>query len=116
MLEFFLESVFDHCIKVYLRKYAFKTSTVKDVWATFYEAAIFRRYVLPDQLSVQTIMDSWTKQTGYPLVTVTANYETDQLVIEQVITIFAQFTRTRYPILDPSFPGLEGFFRIHRFK
>lgn len=44
--------------------------------------------VLPTDIDVKTIMDTWTLQMGFPMITVTRNYETGLLHFQQVRYIF----------------------------
>lgn len=39
-------------------------------------------------LSVKEIMDTWTLQTGYPVITVKRNYENHNVTVSQVVHIF----------------------------
>lgn len=40
--------------------------------------------VLPADMTVKQIMDSWTVQTGYPVLNVTRDYDSGNAVITQV--------------------------------
>ncbi len=61
MLEQYLgEETFRKGMKVYLSKFAYANATTSDLWNAL--AAVSGK-------PVQKIMDSWTKQTGYPLIT-----------------------------------------------
>ncbi len=41
--------------------------------------------ILPESLNVKEIMDTWTLQTGFPVVTVDRNYESKSATISQVM-------------------------------
>ncbi|XP_044735757.1 aminopeptidase N-like [Chrysoperla carnea] len=73
MITLFLgEDVFRQGVSNYLRKYAYGNAVTDDLWAALSEEA-HKRGVLQEGMDVKTIMDTWTVQTGYPLVTVTRN-------------------------------------------
>ncbi len=64
MLEQYLgEETFRKGMKVYLSKFAYANATTSDLWYALAEVS---------GKPVQRMMDSWTKQTGYPLVIATA--------------------------------------------
>lgn len=56
------EDVFMEGIRIYLKKHAYGNTETGDLWAALSEAS---------GKDVATIMDIWTKQVGYPVVTVT---------------------------------------------
>ena len=40
--------------------------------------------LLPENLSLKEVMDTWTRQDGYPVVTVTRDYEKGSAELSQV--------------------------------
>ncbi|XP_075145643.1 aminopeptidase N-like [Haematobia irritans] len=69
-------------VRDYLTKHKYKNAEQDDLWAAFTEKAHkYKR--IHDEYDMKTIMDSWTLQTGYPLVKVTRNYETGTIDITQ---------------------------------
>lgn len=83
MMSLFLgEKVFRQGVSNYLRKYAYGNADKNDLWATLTEEA-HRRGVLESDVDVKTVLDTWTVQTGYPLVTVTRNKNNRGLFIKQ---------------------------------
>lgn len=53
-----------------------------DLWKALNEQAIADGVVLPS--SMKAIMDTWTLQMGYPVVSVVRNYESNSALISQV--------------------------------
>lgn len=62
---------------------AFKSATQDDLWEALTEEA-HRVGVLAPNMNVKQIMDTWTLQTGFPLITVTRNYEDRTALVSQV--------------------------------
>ncbi|XP_063629693.1 aminopeptidase N-like isoform X1 [Cydia splendana] len=83
MMTMFLgEDVFRKAINNYLVKYSYHNAEQDDLWAEL--TAVNQQYGgLSRNVTVKTIMDTWTKQTGYPLVTVTRDYSDGTLSITQ---------------------------------
>ena len=75
--EAFFEGVQD-----YLKKHEYSNAEQDDLWLAFTEKA-HRHNRLDRQYDMKTIMDSWTLQTGYPLIKVTRNYKTGSVEITQ---------------------------------
>jgi puromycin-sensitive aminopeptidase len=59
---------------VYIKKYAYKNASTGDLWSSLSEVS---------GEPVEELMDSWTKQKGYPVLTV--HIKDSNLVIEQVV-------------------------------
>ncbi|XP_077291790.1 aminopeptidase N-like [Arctopsyche grandis] len=75
MMNIFLgEEVFRNGVNSYLKKYKYKNAEQDDLWESLTEAAHSAK-VFPDDMTVKQIMDSWTTQTGYPVITVKRNYD-----------------------------------------
>ncbi|XP_054709109.1 thyrotropin-releasing hormone-degrading ectoenzyme-like [Uloborus diversus] len=77
MLESFLgERNFRQGLKNYLWRYSFKNAREQDLWQNL---NLWNR----NELGVKQIMRTWTSQAGYPVVTITRNYENSTGLIEQ---------------------------------
>lgn len=73
MNSFLSGKVFQQGVSNYLNKYQYRNAEQDDLWESLTEAG-HRSKVLPQNLTVKEIMDSWTLQTGYPIVDVTREY------------------------------------------
>ncbi|GFX11184.1 glutamyl aminopeptidase [Trichonephila clavipes] len=63
MLEYYMGEDFRKGVSTYLKKYAFKNTETEDLWN---ELSIASK----QGLNVKELMDTWTKQMNFPLVTV----------------------------------------------
>jgi len=63
------------------RKY--QSSTQNDLWEALTSQA-HSDNALDSTMSVKEIMDTWTLQTGFPVVTVTRDYTTATVHLKQV--------------------------------
>jgi len=70
------EKVFRTGVANYIHKHRYANAEQDDLWESLTEEA-HKEGSLPKCLSVKQVMDTWTVQTGYPLVTVTRHYEDD---------------------------------------
>ena len=67
MIEHFLtEDIFKMGVQDYLKRHQFGNAETKDLWESLSTVAGDQ---LPQNLSIGTIMSTWTGQPGYPLVT-----------------------------------------------
>ncbi|KAG8193296.1 hypothetical protein JTE90_003783 [Oedothorax gibbosus] len=70
MLENFLgRDVLKKGLSTYLNKYRFKNARTEDLWDAFTQVAMTTSH-----LNVAKILDTWTRQKGYPLITVTLKH------------------------------------------
>lgn len=84
MMSLFLgEETVRRGVSNYLNKHKFSNAEQDDLWESLTEEA-HKNKVLPETLNVKTIMDTWTLQTGYPVITVSRNYEKKNVQITQV--------------------------------
>uniref|UniRef100_A0A2A4JS21 Aminopeptidase n=1 Tax=Heliothis virescens TaxID=7102 RepID=A0A2A4JS21_HELVI len=83
MMTMFLgNEIFRKAINNYLRKYSYNNAAQDDLWREL--TAVSDEYgVLPRNVSVKDIMDTWTTQTGYPILTVNRDYEDKSLTVKQ---------------------------------
>nr|XP_032523235.1 aminopeptidase N-like isoform X1 [Danaus plexippus plexippus] len=82
MLMFLGEGVFRQALHNYLMKYSYSNAEQDDLWAEL-TAASLRSGSLTRNITVKEVMDTWTTQTGYPILTVTRDYSDKSLTISQ---------------------------------
>ena len=61
-------------LMAYIKKYAYKNASTGDLWSSLTEVS---------GEPVRELMDSWTKQKGYPVLT--ATIKDSSLILEQVV-------------------------------
>ncbi|XP_037790240.1 aminopeptidase N-like [Penaeus monodon] len=69
MLHFLSEPTFRSGIESYLKTFSYSSAEQDDLWEHL-TAAAHRDRKLPENLTVKTIMDTWTLQKGFPVVKV----------------------------------------------
>ncbi|XP_071711072.1 aminopeptidase M1-like [Rutidosis leptorrhynchoides] len=82
--EYLGDEIFQKALSSYVKKYTYKNAKTEDLWA-----------VLSDESGVEVnkLMDIWTKQTGYPLISVKLQDST------------LQFDQTRFTLLGQQHEG-----------
>lgn len=78
----FIESLIK-TLKMSLTNSAFSNTVEADLWHSFNEQVTEDGVYLPAKLDV--IMQTWTQQTNYPLVTIIRNYDSADTVVKQVL-------------------------------
>ncbi|XP_077524917.1 aminopeptidase N-like isoform X2 [Amblyomma americanum] len=79
MMNFFLtEPIFRKGVSTYLKKRSFTNARQDDLWKELTMAQDEK-----NRVDVKAVMDSWTLQTGYPLITVNRSYEAGTAMITQ---------------------------------
>ncbi|KAM6119331.1 aminopeptidase N [Pterocles gutturalis] len=66
--DFLTEDIFKEGLQSYLHAFAYGNTVYSDLWAHLQQAVTKNNLVLPD--SISNIMDRWTLQMGFPVVTV----------------------------------------------
>lgn len=80
MLDFFLtETQFRKGIQQYLKRWYYKATVEDDLWDSFPAGP---HMVLPN-ITLREAMQSWTMQSGFPVVTVIRDYSTGNVTISQ---------------------------------
>ncbi|KAJ8311423.1 hypothetical protein KUTeg_010778 [Tegillarca granosa] len=74
LLEFVGWEDFRRGLQMYVNRYKFKNAEMDELWETFSEAVDHR-------FDIKAIMDTWTRQMGYPVVTMRS--DGDSYVLEQ---------------------------------
>ncbi|KAF5299269.1 hypothetical protein FQA39_LY02442 [Lamprigera yunnana] len=82
MYYFLTPQVFEQGLTNYLKSRMYSSAEQDDLWHALSEEA-HRKNVLSKDLSVKKIMDTWTLQSGFPLVTVSRSYETHSVTFKQ---------------------------------
>lgn len=73
MMQSFLgEETFKEALKNYLKYFQYKNAVHDDLWNVMTEFG-HKYNTLPADLTVKEIMDTWTIQAGYPILTVSRN-------------------------------------------
>jgi aminopeptidase N len=84
MMNHFLgEKTFKQGLTNYLKAHKYSNARQDDLWQELTQQA-HQDCSLPSNVTVKEIMDTWTLQTGYPVVTVTRNYMNGSAYISQV--------------------------------
>ncbi|XP_008186165.1 aminopeptidase N isoform X2 [Acyrthosiphon pisum] len=83
MMNTFLgEDTFKQGIRNYIHKHKFANAEQDDLWSSLTEEA-HRQGTLDKNLTVKQIMDTWTLQTGYPVLNVVRNYSAGTVTLSQ---------------------------------
>lgn len=83
MNSFLGEETFKQGIRNYINKYKFSNAEQDDLWRSLTEQA-HQNKDLDEDKTVKEIMDTWTLQTGYPVLKVVRDYSTDMVTLSQV--------------------------------
>lgn len=97
MDDFLTTEVFKKGLTNFLNERKYGSATQDDLWETLTKQA-HEDGVLEEEMTVKEIMDTWTLQTGYPVVNVTRNYVEGPIVMKQ------QRFFLRYGQSDPDMP------------
>uniref|UniRef100_A0A1B0DCY6 Aminopeptidase n=1 Tax=Phlebotomus papatasi TaxID=29031 RepID=A0A1B0DCY6_PHLPP len=83
MMDHFLTSeVFRRGLNTYLKTMIFDSATQDDLWGYLTDEAR-KSGVFDGEMSVKEIMDTWTLQTGFPLITVARDYASGAIELHQ---------------------------------
>ncbi|KAL6260350.1 hypothetical protein P5V15_007881 [Pogonomyrmex californicus] len=76
------DDVFRNGIIIYLATHKFGSVTSDDLWIALQDA-LDKSEVPHDNYKIKEVMDTWIKQKSYPLLNVTRNYTTGEVIISQ---------------------------------
>ncbi|KAF3426308.1 hypothetical protein E2986_02437 [Frieseomelitta varia] len=76
------ESAFRDGLRSYVKNMSYDAATPHDLYRHL-QSSTDNHGQLPRNMSIKGIMESWTNQPGYPLVTVTRNYDTGTFIVSQ---------------------------------
>ncbi|XP_020287873.1 aminopeptidase N isoform X2 [Pseudomyrmex gracilis] len=83
MMDHFLTTeVFKQGLTNYLNEKAYQSAEQNDLWHALTKQA-HKDKILDPSVNVKQIMDTWTLQTGFPVVTVTRNYNANSVTLTQ---------------------------------
>ena len=82
MFHFLGEENFIQGLTSYLNKHKYGNAEQNDLWDSLTNQAHKVRS-LDNDISVKTVMDTWTLQMGYPVINVNRNYEDNSMTITQ---------------------------------
>lgn len=81
MNHFLTDDVFNAGITDYLNAKKFGDAEQRDLWSALTNAAMEKNAFDAD---VAVVMDSWTLQTGFPVLTITRDYSNGSIAFNQV--------------------------------
>lgn len=90
MMNSFLGKSFQQGLSDYLVEHKYGNAAQDDLWKALTDRA-HKDGTLCNNMSVKEVMDFWTLQTGYPLITVQRDYEKGTVTVSQVINVFHFF-------------------------
>lgn len=82
IVGFLTEQTFQKGVTNYLNTYAYSNADQDDFWSAL-TAQAHEDKTLDTDLTMKQIMDSWSLQTGYPVINVTRNCEEGKATITQ---------------------------------
>lgn len=92
MMDHFLTAeVFKGGLTNYLNEKKYQSADQDDLWR-FLTAEARNKGAFDDSLAVKDIMDTWTLQTGFPVVSLTRDYDSNKL----------EFSQERFIFIEPS--------------
>merc|ERR1719367_1644264 len=74
MSHFLTEKTFRAGLANYLREFSYKAAEQDDLWRHLTSQGHADK-TLPEDVTVKQIMDTWTLQMGFPVVTATRDYD-----------------------------------------
>ncbi|KAG5305888.1 AMPN Aminopeptidase, partial [Pseudoatta argentina] len=93
MMDHFLTTdVFKKGLTNYLNEKAYQSAESNDLWYALTKQA-HKDKVLNSNITVKKIMDTWTLQTGFPVVTVSRNYSNGSIILTQERFLLDNVTR-----------------------
>lgn len=72
----------------------YTATNLEDFAKALQDAADGEGYLLPNNVTIQQLIDSWGNQVGYPVVTVHRDYQKDTATVSQV-----NLKKMRYAIM-----------------
>ncbi|XP_024945317.1 aminopeptidase N-like [Cephus cinctus] len=82
MSNFLTPPIFRAGLTRYLNNNAYKAVTSDDLWSALQEVSD-EYEILPPEICLKKVMDTWVEQPGFPLITVTRDYKTGKANISQ---------------------------------
>jgi aminopeptidase N len=86
MMHIMTEARFMSGIQGYVRRFANQSVDQDDLFDVL-NSSIRGAMRIPEQYSLDDIMEPWTKQAGFPLITVTRDYDNGTATFTQVIRL-----------------------------
>ncbi|KAH1012977.1 hypothetical protein HUJ05_012037 [Dendroctonus ponderosae] len=80
--DFVGDKVFVSGLQKYLKNRMYKNAVQDDLWQSLTEETLVSK-MLPENTTIKEIMDTWTLQTGYPVLTATIDVNGDLTIIQK---------------------------------
>ena len=95
MDNFLTTNTFRKGLTNYLKNLAYKAATQDDLWRYLTDQA-HKDGTLSLDMDVKTVMDTWTLQMGFPLVTIRRNYQDNTAIVFQERFLVGEKVRKLY--------------------
>ncbi|XP_025830380.1 aminopeptidase N-like [Agrilus planipennis] len=83
MLNFTLSgSVFKKGTQDFIKKWSFESTSEEEYWNAL-DKIVSDQKILPENITVKAFMNSWTRQAGYPIVTINSINTSGQILLHQ---------------------------------
>ncbi|XP_055679454.1 aminopeptidase N-like [Lutzomyia longipalpis] len=83
MLDHILgKETFQKGVRSFIQEMAYRIASPQDLYIHLQSAAS-EDYALPEDITIENIMTPWEHIPGYPLLTITRNYQTNEIVVNQ---------------------------------
>jgi aminopeptidase N len=83
MSNFMSNETFNKGVTRYLERHLYSTAKQTDLWRALGEQMSIDNIQLPNNTTLDTIMNTWTNQMGYPYVQVIRDYTTGSVTVTQ---------------------------------
>jgi len=100
MDKFLTTKTFRQGLTNYLTELKYSAATQDDLWRHLTEQG-HRDGTLPKDMTVKTVMDTWTLQMGFPVITVTRDYQANSAEVRQSRFLVSTSPTTSAPSSKP---------------
>lgn len=101
------EENFQKSITSFIKQYHFATATRDNLWSIMTEIALANK-IIPEDLTIKAIMDTWLLQAGYPYLSVKIDYQNKKVFVSQVSCQKICKTNISFTVADETIVDILG--------